>query len=442
MITEIDWVEPAALALALGDAPGLAWLDGSAADERSKMSYLCLPPCRRIEARDGRVLIDGDPVGDDPLSALARVLGDRRPAVQAPFRFTGGLVAMLGYGIGQALVRQASRHADPHGLPDMVAGLHDEVIAFDAVAGRAWIASPDPGATARLVDRLRVKACRAAGLSRAAFVSELSGDAYRAGVSEMRARIAAGEMFQANMTQRHVAPRPARLRAVDVQVALRGISPAPFGAMIVWDGRFALCGVSPERFVSVDAGGRVETPPLNGTAPRAAAPAEDRRLAADLAGSAKDRAEHLMIVDLTRNDLGRVCATGSIAVPQLQVVESFASVHHMVSAVEGVLAPGYGPIDLLRAALPGGSVTGAPKIQAMAVIDALEASRRGPYCGAVAWIGHDGAMDSSIIIRSLALTPTRMIAASGGAITSDSNPDAEHAEMLLKVAPIRRAFAG
>jgi para-aminobenzoate synthetase component 1 len=159
-------------------------------------------------------------------------------------------------------------------------------------------------------------------------------------------------------------------------------------------------------------------------------------LAAELAASEKDRAENLMIVDLLRNDIGRVAEIGSIAVPELFAVEHFASVHHLVSSITGRLRPGLGAIDLLRASLPGGSITGAPKIRAMQVIDEVEACQRGPYCGVIAWIGYDGAMDSSIIIRTLIATPTQLLAQAGGGIVADSDPAAEYAEMLLKAAPM------
>lgn len=160
---------------------------------------------------------------------------------------------------------------------------------------------------------------------------------------------------------------------------------------------------------------------------------------AELVASAKDHAENLMICDLMRNDLGRVCEIGSIRVPELAAPRSFASVHHLVSVVEGRLRPGLGPLDLLRATFPGGSVTGAPKIRAMEIIRELESARRGPYCGAIAWIGGDGAMDSSIVIRTLTVTPDRLIAQAGGGIVAESCPEAEYQEMLTKVHPLLAA---
>lgn len=441
-IVEMAWVDPPRLVAALGDRPGLVWLDGSAADERSRMSYLCIMPRRRAALRGGRVWLDERLVDEDPLALLRHLLNGRVPAGGAPFGFTGGVIAMFGYGLGQSVQHRVSRHDDPHGLPDMVAARYDEVLAFDAVAGRAWIVSPEPARMAGMVAALLRRPASPARLPAAAFVPDMADAAYLAAVEAMRTAIGAGEIFQANLTQRLVARRPPGLRAVDVQLALRAASPAPFGSLVVWDEDFAYCGVSPERFLAVDAARRIEARPIKGTAPRGRDPDEDRRLAAGLAASAKDRAEHLMIVDLMRNDVGRVAELGSVHVAQLQAVERFAGVHHMVSAVVGRLAQGHDAIDLLAAALPGGSVTGAPKLQAMAVIDALEASARGPYCGSLAWLGDNDTMDSCILIRGLAMTRTHLVAGAGGAITSDSDPAAELAELELKFAAIRRVFGG
>ena len=185
----------------------------------------------------------------------------------------------------------------------------------------------------------------------------------------------------------------------------------------------------------------METRPIKGTRPRGASAADDARLRAELAASEKDRAENLMIVDLMRNDLGRVAEIGSVAVPALFEVESFAAVHHLVSSITGRLRPGLGPVDLLRATFPAGSITGAPKIRAMEIIDEIEVGRRGPYCGTIAWIGFDGAMDSSVVIRTLVITPETVVAQAGGGIVADSDPAAEYEEMMVKVRPLLAALS-
>ena len=188
--------------------------------------------------------------------------------------------------------------------------------------------------------------------------------------------------------------------------------------------------------MSIDAQGRVEARPIKGTRPRAATPEADRAEAEALAASAKDRAENVMIVDLLRNDLGRACRPGSVRVPVICGLETFPRVHHLVSVVRGQLRAGLGPVDLLRAAFPGGSITGAPKERAVALLRDLEASRRGPYCGSIAWIGLDGAMDASIVIRTLVLAGREVVAQAGGGIVADSDPGAEYEEALVKVRPL------
>ncbi|MCW2239241.1 anthranilate/para-aminobenzoate synthase component I [Azospirillum canadense] len=252
--------------------------------------------------------------------------------------------------------------------------------------------------------------------------------------------IRAGDIYQANITQRFLADRPAGLDDYALFERLRALSPAPFAAFLNCGPRLRIASASPERFIRLSASGAIETRPIKGTRPRYADPALDAAAAAELVGSVKDRAENLMITDLLRNDLGRVAALGSVRVPVLYGLESFASVHHLVSVVTAQLRPGLGPVDLLRAACPGGSITGAPKIRAMEIIDELEPARRGAYCGSVAWIGFDGAMDSSIVIRSLSLTPDAVVAQAGGGIVADSDPAAEHEEMLVKVRPLLRAL--
>jgi para-aminobenzoate synthetase component 1 len=252
--------------------------------------------------------------------------------------------------------------------------------------------------------------------------------------------IRAGDIFQANVSQRFLAEFPSGLDPFTLYRRLRRLSPAPFAAYVNAPGLQVL-SASPERFLALDREGRIETRPIKGTRRRGADPAEDARFVAELRGSEKDRAENLMIVDLLRNDLSRVAAIGSVRVPELFTLETFARVHHLVSAVEGRLAPGRTALDLLAAAFPGGSVTGAPKIRALEVIHELEPARRGPYCGALAWIGFDGAMDSSIVIRTLWLAEGMVVAQAGGGIVADSAPAAEYEETMVKAAPLLAALA-
>jgi para-aminobenzoate synthetase component 1 len=219
---------------------------------------------------------------------------------------------------------------------------------------------------------------------------------------------------------------------------LRERNAAPFAGLFDLGGAF-VASASPERFLRVE-GGEVETRPIKGTRPRGATPAEDAARAAELLASAKDRAENVMIVDLMRNDLGRVCEYGTVRVPALCRLESYRYVHHLVSEVRGRLRPGVGRVDLLRAAFPGGSVTGAPKVRAMEIIAELEPTARGPYCGSLGYVGFDGTMDTSILIRTFTVARGWVQFPVGGGIVADSDPEREYEETLHKAEGLVRAL--
>jgi para-aminobenzoate synthetase component 1 len=246
----------------------------------------------------------------------------------------------------------------------------------------------------------------------------------------------AGDCFQVNVAQRLL--HPATLAPWELYARLRQRNPAPFAGYFDL-GEFAVASASPERFVLVR-DGQVQTRPIKGTRPRGATPEEDRARAAELLASAKDRAENVMIVDLLRNDLGRVCAYGSVRVEAVCRLESYQTVHHLVSEVRGTLRPGLGPVDLLRAAFPGGSVTGAPKVRAMEIIAELEPTARGPYCGSLGYIGFDGSMDTSILIRTFTAGKGWIQFPVGGGIVADSDAEAEYAETLHKAEGLLRAL--
>ena len=455
-VQEIAYRPAADVFAALADEPSVAWLDSAAAaDARGHHSYLCVRPFRVIEVVDGEITIGAHRVDGDPFAVLQAELARWRiEPGQAPVPFAGGAVGFLGYALRGVLEVLPARHPNPLGLPDMRFGFYDVVLGFDTRERRCWLISSgfpetEPErrarrAAARADEMLallrRPPAARPHGLVPAlapalAWTPDLGRPAYEARVGRVLEYIRAGDIFQANFTTRYLAPRPAGLSAAEIYLRLRALSPAPFAAFLGC-GRLTLASASPERFLRLDPSGRVEARPIKGTRPRGADPEADRRLRAELAASAKDHAENLMIVDLLRNDLGRIAEIGSVRVPVLCEVESFASVHHLVSTVEARLRPGLGPVDLLRAAFPGGSVTGAPKIRAMQIIDELEEAGRGPYCGSIAWIGFDGAMDSSIVIRTLVVTDTTLIAQAGGGIVADSDPADEYEEMLLKLRPL------
>jgi para-aminobenzoate synthetase component 1 len=267
-------------------------------------------------------------------------------------------------------------------------------------------------------------------------LSNFTREQYLAAVRRAVEYVHAGDCFQVNVSQRLL--HPAALAPLELYRRLRECNPAPFAGYLDL-GDFAVASASPERFVRV-ANGEVETRPIKGTRPRGATPEEDRARAEELLRSAKDRAENVMIVDLLRNDLGRVCAYGSVRVAAVCRLESYRHVHHLVSAVRGRLRPGLGPVDLLRASFPGGSVTGAPKVRAMQIIAELEPTARGPYCGCLGYVGFDGSADTNILIRTFTVGRGWVQFPVGGGVVADSAPEEEYEETLHKAEGLLRAL--
>jgi para-aminobenzoate synthetase component 1 len=456
LIREMPWRSPEEAIAPWADAPYVAWLDSSGpAGPRCRTSFLAIDPFQVLQAGPDGCALNGRRLDLDPFAALAAELARfALPPVEAPAPFVGGAVGFLGYELSRRLERLPPPPGHRLDIPDMVFGFYDLVLAFDLDAKRVWVCSsglPDqdgPARRRRATDRADwAMGCVAAAARRPAahntplkWRREVGRADYLARVARVRRYIEAGDIYQANFTNRFLADTPAGLNPFDLYAKLRAANPAPFSAYLGCGPGRAIASASPERFVRLDAFGTIESRPLKGTRPRGATAALDAALAAELAASVKDRAENLMIVDLLRNDVSRVADIGSVRVPTLCEVESFPAVHHLVSSIEGRLRAGLGPVDLLRATFPGGSITGAPKIRAMEIIAELEASPRGPYCGAIAWIGFDGAMDSNIAIRTVTVTPNTIAAHAGGGIVADSDPAAEFEEMMVKARPLLRAL--
>ena len=441
LINRIPYLDPlAAFSPFAGDAVG-AVLAGN-----GRYGYLAVRPFRVITADASGVFVDGASVRGDPFSVLASELAaNRSPKNSGPVPFLTGAVGYFGYELGHHLEHLPAPRPDLSGVPDMVVGLYDLIVAFDHQQRRAWIIGDDGPGVGQLERRAATLAADLRDLSElplpssgaaAAWRSDLDRESYERRVARVIEYIRAGDIFQANLSQRFVTDQPAGASPFALFRRLSALAPAPYAAFLAGGPGVHLACASPERFLALDGDRRVETRPIKGTRARGRSPEKDRALLAELIASVKDRAENLMICDLLRNDLGRVCEIGSIRVPRLVEPESFAAVHHLVSVVEGRLKSGLGPIDLLRAAFPGGSITGAPKIRAMEIIAELEAARRGPYCGAIAWIGFDGTMDSAITIRTLTLAHGQAIAQAGGGIVSDSDPSREYWEMRTKLRPL------
>ncbi len=435
---ELAWQDPAEVFLCFQHDRHIAWLDSQEAGPRGRTSYLCVAP---FEVHDR----------GSPFSVLNN-FGDRfhDPQSGAPVPFAGGAVGFLGYE-SAALLENVPRHANP-GIPDFCIGFYDVVFAWDHLDRRFLLISsglPETVTRARAL-RARTRAdailhrLAAGGVSppapkNLAWKQHSPRRLHESRVARAITYIEAGDIFQANITARFSAAKPPDMSPAAIHLALRAANHAPYGAYLAC-GSLAISSVSPERFLSLSPAGQIETRPIKGTARRGENPAEDEALATALLASSKDRAENLMIVDLLRNDIGRVAAFGSVHVTQLARLETFARIHHLVSCVRGTLRPGTNAADLMRAAFPGGSITGAPKIRAMEIIHEIEAIPRGPYCGSIFWLGLDGAMDSSIAIRTATITPEAITVQAGGGIVADSDPAAEYEEVMIKIRPLLHAL--
>lgn len=373
------------------------------------------------------------------------------------FPFRAGLVGYLGYEAGQFLEKLPCENRPSSGLPDIALSLYRWLIAIDRRSGQSHLSVIGEGPTeaeARrdaerirddIFDKLRkggerapVPPRRRKGPRDGCPRSFVDREGYLERIRIVKDHIERGDAFEICLTKAHRAPFSLS-DSRSLFTILRSRNPAPFASY--WEGPdFAIVSSSPERFVSLDADGWVETRPIKGTRPRGETEALDESLARELASSEKDRAENAMIVDLARNDFGKVCRFGSVEAPELFAVERYATVHQLVSTVRGRLLPDKNAIDLVRACFPPGSMTGAPKIEAMRILEGLEPFERGVYAGAFGWLDLGGAMDLSVVIRTVVIANEEATFSVGGAIVADSDPEAEHDEAELKARALVRAL--
>ncbi|WP_429105231.1 aminodeoxychorismate synthase component I [Aeromonas allosaccharophila] len=375
---------------------------------------------------------------EDPLALLARtqqqLLGELDLcATRLPF--IGGALGLFGYDLGRRFERLPVQAAADIAVPDMAVGIYDWALLRNVASGDWQLVHW--GNEAGLAKRLAwLEQQQAAPLPAFALQGSWQSNMSRAEYGEKFARIqeylAAGDCYQINLTQRFSAPYQGD--EWQAYCLLAAANKAPFSAFIRLPDS-ALLSLSPERFLLLD-GRHIETKPIKGTRPRHPDPATDRQVALELALADKDRSENLMIVDLLRNDIGRVSRPGSVSVPHLFSVESFPAVHHLVSTIHGELDARWQGVDLLRACFPGGSITGAPKIRAMEIIEELEPQRRNAYCGSIGYLSQHGRMDTSICIRTLIAEAGRLHCWAGGGIIADSDADSEYQETYDKVARI------
>ena len=402
----------------------------------------------------------------NPFHFLKKAVESCKLAAHPSLPFAGGAVGYLGYDLRHFVERLPAAAADDLCVPDMAMAFYDTALVADHQTRRAWIAAADLGVPGRpnaehraaeLFERLS-SGTPAAGhesldrentpRSPASFeageqpppeiVCNFTRADYLRAIQRAKDYIAAGDIFQVNLSRRFEAR--ISTSAPELYLRLRRINPAPMAAYL-GGGDFAVVSASPERFLRLRRG-RVETRPIKGTRPRGRTPEEDAALAQELLRSEKDAAELAMIVDLERNDLGRVCSYGTVRVTRPKALESFPTVHHLVATVVGRLHAGCDRTELLKATFPGGSITGAPKIRAMQIIDELEPTRRSVYTGAIGYLGFDGGMDLNIAIRTFLVQGDRAWFQAGGGIVADSQPESEYDETAQKARALIEAVAG
>ena len=445
-----------------GHGPSFLLESVTGGEHLARYSFIGVQPEKALVLKNGSLerytLADGSSEPEvcpapDPLAALRAELASQSPAPAAGLpRFAGGLVGYLSY----EMIRyfEPSVKVEPHAaLPDGIFLLADTVVAFDHAFGKMLlIASPRANGESAEADRAeaearldaierrlaqplsmpdRSKKPAAAGLLQ----SNIEPEEFMQSVRAAKEHITAGDIFQVVLSQR--LSRQTQASSFDIYRALRRLNPSPYMFFFDFDhlaggeDTFYLIGASPEMHVRLE-GQTATLRPIAGTRPRGQTPAEDQTLERELLADPKERAEHVMLVDLARNDLGRVCEFGSVHVPEQMVVERYSHVMHIVSQVEGRLRPGYDAFDLIRATFPAGTVSGAPKIRAMQIIQELEKSSRGPYAGLVGYFGSDGSMDTCITIRTMVMRANTISVQAGAGIVADSDPASEYQETLNK----------
>ncbi|MEO6421472.1 MAG: aminodeoxychorismate synthase component I [Candidatus Nitrotoga sp.] len=427
----------AAYFAAISDLPWAVWLDSGG---RGRYDILCAQPTATLVTHGSYTEITNatgvQRSAVDPFDLLRQQLGAPVAAIPG-IPFMGGALGYWGYDLSRRLFTLPTQAQDTEHLPDMMVGIYDWAIVLDHQQKSTHLVSQQrEHTTVQVLPQIlaRLQQNDSAPQENFKVHSHIQSNFTRAGYQSafdaVQRYLREGDCYQVNLAQRYAAR--ASGDALQAYLELRRLSPAPYSAFLNFPDAQILCA-SPERFLLVQQG-HVETNPIKGTRPRLNNPREDTKMAHELAHSDKDRAENLMIVDLLRNDLGKSCASGSVQVPKLFELESFAQVHHLVSTVTGQLAPGRDALALLRDCFPGGSVTGAPKQRAMQIIEHLEPHRRGVYCGAIGYIGFDGNMDSNITIRTLVYANGEIRFWAGGGIVADSHADAEYQETLDKAA--------
>jgi len=454
----------AAFAKLVGDGQGFLLESVENGERWGRFSFVGRRPVATLTLRDGLVTVAGSPDVDVPrdrgmLAALEALLATyKAPELAALPPLSGGLMGYLGYDVVREVERLADAPPDDRGLPDGVMSMIGSLAAFDHWRQRVTLIESVPihGETAASLDALydaavvRVHEAVAdlgrplpyvpaappvAGEDLAEVTSSMPGGSYQQAVKVAKEYIVAGDIFQVVLSQRFDVELGAD--PFDVYRVLRQVNPSPY-MYFLRGPEVTIVGSSPEPMVQL-LSGTVISRPIAGTRPRGSTDEDDRRLAAELTEHPKERAEHVMLVDLARNDVGRVARFGSVHVDELMTLERYSHVMHLTSQVSGELLDGLGPIDVLRATLPAGTVSGAPKVRAMEIIDELEPVKRGPYAGVVGYIDWRGNLDTAIAIRTMFVGPTGTSVQAGAGIVADSDPVDEDFECRNKAAAVLAA---
>jgi para-aminobenzoate synthetase component 1 len=440
----LAYAPPAAVACRLEDEPWLAWLDSETSGSPfARWSFLAVRPSSRLVVTRRGARLDGRPVGEPVPALLRRLAAATAPAAGAGAPFRGGWMGYLTYEIAEHFMPWVSPHLGDADATTAELGFYPAVLAWDHRERTCALVTVDgaedlDGAAERLLlahaDALdngdRGGAPPDWSMDDLAWTPAVERDAFIAAIGKVKDYIAQGDIYQANLAQAFLARLPDSAAPFEHYLMLRRANPAPFAAFLDFPSR-AISSTSPERFLAV-ADGRVEARPIKGTIRCGADPEADRRARLQLETSEKERAENIMIVDLLRNDLSRVCRPHTVKTPQICALETYEGLHHLVSSVTGALKPGCGALDAIAAAFPGGSITGAPKLRAMEIIAELEPRARGVFCGGVGYIGVDGAADFNIAIRTVEYSRREARLHVGGGVTHLSDPEAEYEETLLK----------
>lgn len=457
LVQEIEYRDPALTFQLFIDKPYAVLLDSAKQISKTgRYSYIGCNPFSILTCKNREVYLDDAYNTENVFDLLKKLLKQyqiENHANMPPFQ--GGMMGYFGYDLCHQLENIPSAKINDMQFSDLEVGFYDLVLAFDHQLKKAWIFSSglpehdDAKRLTRAQNRLQFMANILARQPSMTFngasfckqediISNFSQRDYMNAVQKTIDYVYAGDIFQANISQRFSVQMHDGFLPWQLYQKLRRLNPAPFSAYLQLSDTI-IASASPERFLQLQTG-KIETRPIKGTRPRSQDPNIDQQTAIELVNSAKDKAENIMIVDLLRNDLSKVCHDHSVNVTQLCALETYEAVHHLTSAIQGILTEENTAIELLRATFPGGSVTGAPKIRAMEIIYEIEPHARGPYCGCIGYIGFDGSMDTSVTIRTFVIKNNIVTFQTGGAIVADSDPHQEYLESLVKAQPLINAL--